>query len=67
VKASALDLVAETEDAVAFRINGRATGNGRSAVVYFSPILTRSAAANLLRSVAAEMDTSASDPEPEKG
>jgi hypothetical protein len=56
VKTSALDLVAETKDAVAFRINGKATGDGRSAVVYFSPTLTRTAAAAVLRSVAAEMD-----------
>jgi hypothetical protein len=65
VKTSALDVVAETKDAVAFRINGKTTGSGRAAVVYFSPTLTRTAAAAVLRSVAAAMDSPAhAEPRP---
>lgn len=57
MNSSALDIVAETDDAIAFRVNGKTSEGGRSAVVYFNPLLSRSESAELLRSVASEMDT----------
>jgi hypothetical protein len=61
VKNSSLDIVAETSDAIAFRVNGKTTGKGRAAVVYFNPSLTRTDAAALLRSVAEQIDHPTSD------
>lgn len=57
MKTSALDIVAVTGNAIAFRINGKTTGEGRAAVVYFSPTLNRSDAVLVLRWVADEMES----------
>lgn len=59
VKTSALDIdvVAETDDAVAFRVNGKTAEQGRSAVVYFHPLLSRADSAAVLRSVAEKIDS----------
>ncbi|MGZ4391713.1 MAG: hypothetical protein ACXVRK_06290 [Gaiellaceae bacterium] len=61
MKTSALDIVAETRNAIAFRINGKTTGEGRAAVVYFSPTLTRTDAVSVLRSVADDMESRRGD------
>jgi hypothetical protein len=56
MKTSSLDIMAETKNAIAFRINGKTSGRGLGAVIYLNPKLTRSNAAAVLRSVAEQMD-----------
>jgi hypothetical protein len=59
-----LEVVGETKSAIAFRVRGTATGEGRAAVVYLSPTLTRNDAASVLRTVAEQLNTDCNWPTP---